>query len=90
MNDSSSPAAPTLDAMALTAIPPALEAHRAVQGPLRRLRAVEARLEAAAADHAEIRRETVAELLSQGLSYAQIGKLIGVTKSRAFQIAKGL
>ncbi len=75
--------------MAPRIVPPALEATKAVQGPLRRLRAAEERLAAAQTVHAETRRQVVEELVAQGLSYAQIAGLIGVTKSRAYQIARG-
>lgn len=77
-------------------LPPALEAAKVVQGPLRRLRAAETRLEAAQVawervngEFKDTRRGVVQELVAQGLSYAQIAGLIGVTKSRAYQIAKG-
>lgn len=76
-------------AMTPRALPPALEATKSVQTPLRRLRAVEARLEAAQEEYARTRQEVVHELVAQGLSYAQVAALIGVTKSRAYQIAQG-
>jgi predicted XRE-type DNA-binding protein len=75
-------------AMTPRALPPALEATKSVQTPLR-LRAVEARLEAAQEEYARTRQEVVHELVAQGLSYAQVAVLIGVTKSRAYQIAQG-
>lgn len=56
---------------------------------MRRLRAAEERLEAATVIHAEVRRLVVEELLAAGLTYSQVGQLLGVTKSRAFQIARG-
>lgn len=79
----------TVDAMAPRAIPAALETHKAVQAPLRRLRAAEARLEEAVAHHQQTRRAVVGELLAAGLSYAQVGQLLGLTKSRVFQLARG-
>lgn len=78
-----------MTAMAARAIPPALLGAKPVQGALRRLRTAEARLEAARADHQEVRRQVVQELLDSGLSLAQTADLVGVSKSRVFQIARG-
>lgn len=76
-------------AMAPRPLPPALEATKAVQVPLRRFRAAQARLESAQDGFDQTRRQAVDELLAAGLSYAQIAELIGLTKSRVYQIAKG-
>lgn len=78
-----------MTAMAARTIPPALESSKPVQTALRRLRASHERLEAAKANHADTRRQVVVELHDAGLSYDQISGLIGITKSRVFQIARG-
>lgn len=83
------PRCTTVSAVAPRAIPAPLAAAKAVTTPLRRLRAAQARLDAAQAEFDQIRRQTVLELVDAGLSYAQVAELIGVTKSRAFQIARG-
>lgn len=75
--------------MAARAIPPAVLDAKPVQVALRRLRAAEARLAAAQADHKQTRQQTVQTLLDQGLSIAQAAELVGVSKSRAFQILRG-
>lgn len=75
--------------MAARELPTPFLAVKEVQAPLRRLRTAQARLDAAQADYNQTRRDTVVELIDAGLSYAQVAALIGVTKSRAFQLARG-
>lgn len=89
MNSLSSAAEPTIVPMAARTLPPALANTQAVKGPLRRLDAARARLEAAQVAYDDTRRQAVVELVDAGLTYSQIGELIGVSRARAFQIARG-
>lgn len=78
-----------MTAMTPRTIPPALEASKVVQGPLRRLRAAQERLEVAQDNYAQVRLEVVTELVAQGLTYAQVAGLLGVSRSWVHQIVKG-
>ncbi len=67
-----------------------LEKVRKIGDPIERARIAEEQRAAAvelAGVYAQIRADAAAELRAKGLSYGQIGKVLGTTRERARQLA---